>query len=197
MEPHPILPVPLEWFEALGYDIYKILKAEHRPVIGNPHGVMHNATIEFGRSILKSRAESLIRSLKPGLPRGALAVKYWRNPIWVEHRDDRIHWDNRLRVAAKERRADLVLLEDGNLRTTFQTLEPEFCGRYGRGDYRWVNVLKVSNFGNRNIATVLPFNTFDRSVASPLALVARSFPSVPRDGRFRSNLRIWDSMCRY
>ena len=179
MEPHPVLPVPLEWFEALGDDIYKILKAEHRPLIGNPHGAMHNATIEFGRSILKSRAESLIRSLKPGLPQGALAVKYWRNPIWVEHRDDRIHRDNRLKVTAKERRADLVL-EDGKLRTAFQTLEPEFSEQYARGDHRWVNVLNVSNYGNRSIATVLPFNTFDRSW--PLLSLGRDPIPVSSEG---------------
>lgn len=124
LEPHPVLPVPLEWFEALGDDIHKILKAEHRPIIGNPNGVMHNATIEFGRSIPRAKAEDLIRSLKPELPRGALVVKYWRNAIWVENRDDRVHRDNRLKVVAKERRADLALKEDGELRTTFETLEP-------------------------------------------------------------------------
>jgi hypothetical protein len=162
LEPHPVLPVPLEWFEALGDDIYKVLKAEHRPVAGNPHGVMHRATIEFGRSVPKEKAEALIRSLKPGLPAGALAVKYWRNAIWVEHREDRVHRDNRLKVVAKERRADLVVKEERGFLTTFETLAPEFCSRHARGNRRWVNVLNLSNYSNRNIATVLPFNTFDR-----------------------------------
>jgi hypothetical protein len=163
LEPHPVLPVPVEWFEALGDDIHKILKAEHRPVVGNPHGVMHNATIEFGRSIPKARAEALIRTLKPGLGPGALAVKYWRNAIWVEHRDNRIHRDERLKVIAKERRVDLALKGERELSTTFEPLEPEFAGRFGKGDHRWVNVLNVSNFGHHDIATVLPFNTFDRT----------------------------------
>jgi len=139
-----------------------VLKAEHRPVVGNPHGVMHSATIEFGRSIPKPKAEALIRTLKPALPKGALVVKYWRNAIWVEHRDDRVHRDQRLKVSAKEARADLALKEDGELRATFGTLEPKFSERHGKGDHRWVNVLNVSNYGNRSIATVLPFNTFDR-----------------------------------
>jgi hypothetical protein len=163
LEPHPVLPVPIEWFEALGDDIRGILKAEHRPVVGNPHGEMHNATIEFGRSIPQEKAEDLIRSLKSRLPLGALVVKHWRNAIWVEHRDDRVHRDNRLKVMANERRADLVLKEDGELRTTFETLVPEFSGRYSRGHHRWVNVLSISSYTNRTIATVLPFNTFDRS----------------------------------
>jgi hypothetical protein len=163
LEPHPVLPVPLEWFEALGDDIHKILKAEHRQIMGNPNGVMHKATIEFGRSIPNMKAEFLIRCLKPGLPQGALVVKYWRNAIWIEHRDDRVHRDNRIEVTAKERRADLVLKEDRELRTTFETLEPGFSERYGRGNHRWVNVLNISNYNNRSIGTVLPFNTFDRS----------------------------------
>lgn len=164
LEPCPVLPVPLEWFDELSDDIHKILRQEHRPVVGNPHGVMHNATIEFGRSIAKAKAESLIRTLKPGLPKGALAIKYWRNAIWVEHRNDHVHRDDRLKVTAKERRADLVLKEEGQeLRTTFAPLAPEFARRYGDGEARWVNVLKISNYGNRDVATVLPFNTFDRS----------------------------------
>ena len=163
LEPHPVLPVPAEWFEALSDDISKVLKAEHRPVIGNPHGIMHNATIEFGRSIPKAKAEALIRTLKPGLPQGALAVKYWRNAIWVEQRDDRIHRDQRLKVAAAERRVDLTIKEDGELRATFEPLVPKFADRFGKGDHRWVNVLNVSNYGKRDLATVLPFNTFNRT----------------------------------
>jgi hypothetical protein len=163
LEPHPVLPVPVEWFEALGDDIYKVLKAEYRPVVGNSHGVMHNATIEFGRSIPKARAEALIHKLKPGPPQGALAVKYWRNAIWVEHRDDRMHRDQRLKVTAAEHRVDLAIKENGELRSTFEPLVPEFASRFGKGDHRWINVLNLSNYGRRDLATVLPFNTFDRT----------------------------------
>ena len=61
MKPHPVLPIPVGWFEALADDIYELLKAQHRPVVGNPSGIMHNATIEFGRSIPKIEAEALIQ----------------------------------------------------------------------------------------------------------------------------------------
>jgi hypothetical protein len=77
---------------------------------------MHNATMEFGRSIPKKQADALTRALKPGLPPGALVVKYWRNAIWVERRDDHVHRDQRLKVVANERRADLALKEVGELR---------------------------------------------------------------------------------
>jgi hypothetical protein len=163
LEPHPVIPIPIGWFEALGDDIYDLLKAQHRPVVGNPNGVMHNATIEFSRSIPKSEAEGLISNLKPGLPAGALVVKYWRNAIWIDHRDDRVHRDRRLKVSAEERRVDLAINDERSLHTTFTTLEPEFSEKYGRGYHRWVNVLRFPNYTDPPFATALPFNTFDRA----------------------------------
>ncbi len=163
LEPYPVLPVPVDWFAALADDIFSVLKAEHRPVVGNPNGVMHNGTIEFGRSIARPKAEDLIRKLPSGLPQGALSVKYWRNAIWVEHRDDRVHRDQRLKITANEQRTDLTIKDDGELRTTFTPLVPDFAMRYGRGDHRWVNVLNISKYGQHDIATVLPFNTYNRT----------------------------------
>jgi hypothetical protein len=163
LEPHPVLPVPVQWFEALADDIYELLKAEHRSVIGNPNGLMHNGTIEFGRSIAKTDAEALVRKLKPDLPPGALAVKYSRNSIWIDHRDGRVHHDCRLKIRAKEQSAKLAFKEEGRRQAAFETLAPEFSSPYGKGYHRWVNVLRVSNYGDRSVATVLPFNTFDRT----------------------------------
>jgi hypothetical protein len=163
LEPHPVLPIPVGWFEALADNIYELLEAEHRPVVGNRHGVMHNATIEFGRSIPKMDAEALISKVKPGLPPGALVAKYWRNDIWIDHRNDRMHRDRRLKVIAKEQRVELALKGEGKFHTTFEPLAPEFSDRYGKGDHRWVNVLRISGRGDRSISAVLPFNTFDRA----------------------------------
>lgn len=71
LEPHPVLPVLIDWFESLADHIRDVLKAEHRPVRGNPHGVMHHATVEFGRSIGKPRADESIEVLKGNLPADA------------------------------------------------------------------------------------------------------------------------------
>ena len=164
LEPRPIVPVPLPWFEALSEDIFDLLKSQHRPVVGNPNGVMHRATVEFGRSVPKADAEALIRSLKPGLAPGAVSLKLWRNSIWNDRHSDQRNRDARMKIVAKERRTELRLSEnDSRLRATFEALEPEFARLYGRGEHRWVNVLRLSNFGTENIETVLPFNTFDRT----------------------------------
>jgi hypothetical protein len=164
LEPHPVLPIPVVWFEALADDIYEVLRSVHRPVVGNPSGLMHHATIEFGRSIPRKEVDDLIRKLKPGLQAGALAVKHWRNFIWIDHRDDRVHRDRRLKVTARERRANLPLNEErGKFQTIFETLDPEFSQRYGKGQNRWANILRISNYSEKPIAEVLPFNTFDRT----------------------------------
>lgn len=162
LEPHPVIPVPVDWFEALGDSIFDFLKSAHRRIQGNPQNLMHSATIEFGRSIPRSRAESLIKTLKPGLPAGALVVKYWRNRIWVDHRDDHVHRDHRMIVTASERDAKLQINEKEGLTATFQTLSPDFARRYGGRDHRWVNALTFSSHSNP-VATVLPFNSTDRS----------------------------------
>lgn len=162
LEPHPVLPVPVDWLESLADHIRDALKAEHRPIRGNPHGVMHYATVEFGRSIAKSQVDELTKVLKGDLPAGALVVKHWRTPIWVSHIDDRIHRDQRLEVTADEQRTSLQIKEARELTAKFEALAPKFASRFGGHDHRWVNAVSVSKFDADKIATVLPFNIFDR-----------------------------------
>jgi hypothetical protein len=161
LEPHPIVPMPVDWFESLADSIFKMLKEQHRPIQGNPQGLMHNATIEFGRSISKERAGELIGALKPGLPPGALMVKHWRNPIWVEHHDDTVHRDRRMKVIAREQSVKLIFDADGDLHASFQPLSPDFARRHGGHKHRWVNTMRFSIYGPNNVATALPFNLFD------------------------------------
>lgn len=164
LEPRPVLPVPIHWIKELREDICRVLEEEYRPIVGNPNGLMHSATIEFGRSIAKEHAEEIIGDLHIDLPRGALQVKYWRNAIWVEHRDENIHRDSRLKIIAKEWRTNLTLNEGQNLSATFQTLAPKFSQQYRGGEWRWVNALKIVYQSNDQIvATALPFNTFNRT----------------------------------
>ena len=161
LEPHPVVPIPMTWFKSRGDFILEIVRSSHRPIQGNPQGLMHHATIEFGRSINKDRVNDLMNTLKPGLPQDALMVKHWRNPIWIEHRDDRIHRDRRMSVTAVERNSQLVIEDKEELRTSFQTLAPEFAARHGGRGHRWVNAVKLSIYSSGEIATVLPFNLFD------------------------------------
>lgn len=181
LEPRPVLPVPDGWFESLVGEIREVLKAEHRPVRGNPHGVMHHATIEFARSVSKKRAEELTKLLTGHAPVGALTVKHRRNPIWIPHTDDRIHRDRRLEVTAEERRTVLKLREGRELRTTFEALAPRFASRFGGHHHRWVNAVSISAFGAEKCATVFPFNVFDRRWP-PLRLLGGDYVTICTEG---------------
>lgn len=181
LEPHPVLPVPHEWLESLADYIREVLKAEHRPVRGNLHGVMHHATVEFGRSISKKRVDELTKVLSGQLPAGALSVKRWRNRIWVPHTDDRIHRDKRLEVTAEEQRTVLKIKAEQELTTTFEALAPVFASRFGGHDHRWVNAVSISSYGDEKYATVFPFNAFDRRWPS-LHILGGNYITIGSEG---------------
>ena len=67
-----------------------------------------------------------------------------------------------MEVTADEQWVSLSIREDRELITKFEALAPEFASRFGGHHNRWVNAVNLSVFGPEKIATVLPFNTFDR-----------------------------------
>ena len=89
-EPGPVLPVPMEWWPALAGEISTHVAAAHRPLRGNPHGVMHRITVEFARSIAEERQQHCIAMLDPGLPPGSLVRKPWRTRVWERYRGERV-----------------------------------------------------------------------------------------------------------
>ena len=101
IEPNPVLPVPLEWWPELAGEISRHIAAAHRPLLGNPHGVMHRTTVEFARSIAEDRRRACIDLLDPGLPRGSWGSKTWRTPVWEQHRGEGVEPPRPLRVVAQ------------------------------------------------------------------------------------------------
>lgn len=165
LEPHPVLPVPIDWVDqaVVVNELRKAIKAEHRPMRGNPQKLKFHATIEFARSINEEKAKSVIDKLRPGLPAGSIAYKLWRNRIWENHRSEFVHRDRRLLVTAKEQNVSLAIKKSHRLTSNFEALSPEFAARYAGHSHRWANVLRCSSLGSDDVATVLPFNTYDRS----------------------------------
>jgi hypothetical protein len=169
LEPHPVLPVPINWFTDLADSIRERIIAEHRPVKGNSHGVMHYATVATSRSIGKTRGDELIKSLKE-FPTGALCVNYESTPIWIKHtgNDHLIHHAKRLEVTHTDHRTTSMVRESKSrkgkeLTVKFDSLEPAFAQRYGGVGDRWVNVVSIYPFrDSEKIATIFPFNIFDR-----------------------------------
>jgi hypothetical protein len=124
---------------------------------------MHHATVVFSRSIGKSHVEELINILKRELPAGSFSGTHGHNRIWVSFPDDRIPWNRSLEVTAEEQRTTLEIKDGQELTAKFEALAPKFASRYGGHDHRWMNAVIVSKLGTDNIATVLPFNMYDRT----------------------------------
>jgi hypothetical protein len=178
LEPSPILPVPLQWVDALMGEFREIVTAEHRPIRGNPQGLMHNATIEFARSISQEVAATIIKTVSDGLaPNVRFSAKHWRNRVWAAPADGVQPRPELLKVTAQERSSVATL---ASAVARFDTLAPSFAERYGRASVRWVNAASVSTYGVENFATVLPFNTFDKSW--PRIGATNDVPNIGREG---------------
>lgn len=163
LEPHPILPVPIEWIGDLSDFLRSVIEKQHRPVRGNPNGIMHHCTIEIGRSITKEQGENIVKTLTRGLPNGSVALKTWRNRIWEPKSDGHGPRHEKLDINYDEKHATLTVKEENNqLTARFQALSPDFARKYGGHRMRWVNAVQIRAYGPNNVATVLPYNTFDR-----------------------------------
>ncbi|HEY0919518.1 hypothetical protein [Devosia sp.] len=174
LEPNPVLPVPVGWAQDLAPDIANILKEEHRPVVGNPYGVMHHATLEFGRSLAEADIEQVVKAVRPLMPppdadaakkgQGPLVVKPWRNQVWVRRGDENgMQRPTRIELSVKSNRATIQVDRDSkHMIAHVDSIFPDFAERFGAHDLRWVNSIRVSTFDDEAVATVLPFNIIDR-----------------------------------
>ena len=148
----------MEWWPELAGEISRYVAAAHRPLQGNPHGVMHRTTVEFARSIPEERQRHCIAMIGPGLPPGSLVRKPWRTRVWERYRDERFQSPRRLRVIAQERNLTLAVGGRESPTTEFATLSPDFASLYGGRRARWVNDVNLVSLGRTDIATVLPPN---------------------------------------
>jgi hypothetical protein len=191
LEPNPILPVPVDWFADLVEPLEKFIRSEFRPVRGNPNGVMHNATVEFARSLGKQRSDELSKSFTK-LPPGALSLKHWRNQVWVDFTDEYQHPYSRLEIVAREQRVTAPLRDgDGKPRVTLPSLAPSFAERYG-AHHRWANSVSLSTWRSEDVATVLPFNTFNRRWP-PIPTLGTERVAIGTEGWvFTQQYRDWD-----
>ncbi len=157
---HPqILPVNFSWFHEVKEFIAEFVKANFRPLPGNPHGLMIRTTIQFGRSISKERAEAVVSEAGLiGLPDLPWAFKLLYDRIWRPDRSDWVVQPHRARISAATNDLEVTVSDEGPERACrFVSLAPEFAGTYGDNNARWVNVLKFRKYGrNDTFALSLP-----------------------------------------
>lgn len=160
---HPVvLPVNLQWFEESRDFLTEFIRANHRPLPRNPHGVMIHTTVQFGRSISEDHAKAVVE--KAGLdklPSGSWAFKFGYDRIWITSRDDHVWHPRRACVSAKSTDLELtVSIDRSESSVRFSALSPDFVDKYGDGPASWMNILKFHNYYGRNehFALALPSN---------------------------------------
>jgi hypothetical protein len=158
----PVLPVPISWFRELSESLRIYIDENHRPVRGNPHGLMHSVAVQFSRSIPESKCNELLMLVLPSTAQNRHFMFGRSGPVAM-NRDDNVGYiGGRIELTVNERRTSIKLNKEATTTVSFEALFPKFASRYGGHKCRWVNAVKVSQYGERSIATVLPFNTFDR-----------------------------------
>ncbi len=137
-----VLPVNVNWIPDTQDFLHEFIKSNYRPLPGNPHGVMIRATVQFGRSISRERAEVIVAEAKfPELPQGSWLLKLWYDSIWVQHRDeDVVLRPKRMQVTAASSDLEMTVAASATERSIrFRTLSPDFASSDGPAS--WVNVL--------------------------------------------------------
>ena len=173
IEPSAVLPVSLDWWPELAGEISRHIAEVHRPLLGNPHGVMHRTTVEFARSIAEDRQRACVEMLDSGLPHGSFVLKPRRTPVWERHRGEGMEPFRPLRVVGRERVLTLTVSDGDPPTTEFPNLSPDFASLYGGRRARWVNVVSLVSFRRDEVATVLPLNVTDSAWPRLGSLLAR------------------------
>lgn len=169
-----ILAVNLDWFQEAQAFLTELVRANHRPLPGNPNGVMVQTTIQFGRSVAaqdREKAFERARAIVAETGISKLADASWSpkvsyDRIWTAARGDSVHRPQHAQVSAASSDLELTISEDGpNLSCLFMNLSPEFGSAYGAsGSAQWVNVLKFRSYGAYDtLALTLPSSFTDES----------------------------------
>jgi hypothetical protein len=148
----------------------QFLKSNYRPLPGNPHGVMITPTIQLGRSINEERAKTLVAEAGlTALQDCRWAFKLWYDQVCEDNTDDRVARPQPVRVTAAEADHELTVSGDDEPSIRFPDLAPGFAPEHDNRSARWVNVLRLQNYGSDDrLALVLPSSfTEVKGVAPP------------------------------
>jgi hypothetical protein len=149
-----IVPIPLHWIKELAPYCQEFISRNHRPLPGNPHGVMIRTTVMFGRSMSMKKVDEvrteLLRVAKPD----SVGFQAWYPDLWAPS-PDFVSRRMRPTLTAREQAQDFSLREEAN-DIQLKTLYPEFSDEYGT-EIRWANVVNLKDWSHRNtVAAISP-----------------------------------------
>lgn len=151
-----VVPVPVQWLDALSPFCKKFILDTYRPLPGNPHGVMTQPISMFSRSISQHDIEELHKRYLCVDKAGANGLQKWYPPIW---RAPSAKIARTFRPTLEAHNGNLDIAIDQNKpEIRFDPLFPEFASEFGNR-YRWANVVRLKSWLDTDlIATVFPCN---------------------------------------
>ncbi len=166
-----VVPVPVQWLDALSPFCKKFILDACRLLPGNPHGVMIYPTSMFSRSISQHDIEELHKRYLRVDKAGANVLQSWYPPIW---RASSAKTARTMRPTLEAHNMNLDIPIDQNKpEIRFDPLFPDFASEFGNR-YRWANVVRLKSWLDTDlIATVFPCN-----YKNPLV---PNFSRVPRN----------------
>ncbi|CAE6765229.1 hypothetical protein [Paraburkholderia nemoris] len=190
---HDVLPVPVQWLDRMSPFCKELIELNHRPLPGNPNGVMIRATVMFSRSIPTADIEGLYATHLRVDQEGANVRQDWYPPIWRPTPGFSVR-RTRPTLSAGERRFDMQI--DGDKpEIRFDTLHPEFAAQYDGGENRWANVVKLEDWsGKAHVATVFPSNYRDPKVpnfGSPRGEILPTTEGFVYFSQFKNIPNVW------
>ena len=153
-----VIPVDVDSISDIVDFLRDKIERNYRPLPNNPNGIMIRTNIQFGRSISKNRARSIVKKHFSGLPEGSYSQQSWYEQIWTTYDDeDYAMRPSRVDLEASTARPELSVPENKDA-IRFDALEPEFASDYGNYA-RWANVLSLSTYGRfPDLAFTFPSN---------------------------------------
>lgn len=151
-----ILAIPIQWVQDLSQFCKDFILKSHRPLPGNPHGVMIQPTVMFSRSISDKDSDEIFKKYLKVDKKDANCIQQWYPPLWRPSPEFMVR-TTRPTVSADEKRVEASINLEKPV-VTFDSLWPEFAGKYGNRN-RFANVIKIGGWGdNDQIATSFPCN---------------------------------------
>lgn len=149
-----LVPIPLQWLEDLSGFCKDFIVKNHRPLPGNPHGVMTHPATMFARSISTVDIERLHNEHIRVDIVGANILQSWYPAIWRPSPSSTFRV-TRPTLSAQETTHDIPFVaEKPGIR--FDCLFPDFAEQYGNR-YRWANVVRLKDWTLKNqIAEAYP-----------------------------------------
>lgn len=153
------IAIPKQWLSKAEKFCKRFIEQNHRPLPGNPNGVMIRPTVMFSRSIEMSEGQALHKQYLFIKKKDINTVQYWYPSLWSESPKATVR-RTRAMLCSEEKREECQINSDNvNKSVYFDGLSPKFSEKHNLSlcKFPWANILQLdSSRINEDVATVFP-----------------------------------------